>query len=216
MPRIRTFKPECRQHRKVGALSDRDFRLWFGMVLEADDEGRLVANSEQLRVLIWGYHPSVTVEDVENSLQALARQGLVRLYFARGVRYCVFTSWHDHQRINRPSPSKLPPPKQKLKSKFSEDSLSAHGGLTGDRKGTERKGSDLPVSERSVSPEREPRTLEAPVQPGTPRSAHALRNDGNQDPEHRKMIQAILEARGRNELSEAEARTKLAELGVLA
>ena len=42
MPRIRTLKPEHRQHRKVGALDHVSYRLWVGMILEADDEGRLV------------------------------------------------------------------------------------------------------------------------------------------------------------------------------
>ena len=41
MPRIRTLKPEHRQHRKLGPLDHLTYRLWVGMILEADDAGRL-------------------------------------------------------------------------------------------------------------------------------------------------------------------------------
>lgn len=103
------------------------------MILEADDEGRLVAEAEQLRVTIFGYHPKVTGAVVEDSLRALEGSGLIRLYAAGGVRYADFPSWHDHQRINRPTPSKLPP---------FLDSMRTHAGLTDDsrRKGMEGKG----------------------------------------------------------------------------
>jgi len=120
MPRIRSLKPEHRQHRKVGKLSDFLYRLWVGMVCEADDEGRLVADADQLRVLVFGYFPKVTVEDVEAALQALAEVGLIRLYTVAGVRYAELPSWRDHQRIDRPTPSKLP---------AYEPSAGSHGGL---------------------------------------------------------------------------------------
>jgi len=109
MARIRTLKPEHRQHRKTGALSHITYRLWVGMILEADDEGRLVCDADQLRVTIFGYHPNVRRAIVEGSLKELDDHHLVRLYIVEGVRYAWFPSWHDHQRIDRPQPSKLPP-----------------------------------------------------------------------------------------------------------
>jgi hypothetical protein len=72
VPRIRTLKPEALQHRKVGRLNDRQFRLWVGMLTQADDEGRLVADAEQLRLQVFGYHPRVTARDVDAALDALA------------------------------------------------------------------------------------------------------------------------------------------------
>ena len=108
MPRIRSLKPEHRQHRKIGPLAHVTYRLWIGMLLEADDEGRLVCDAEQLRVTIFGYHPSVRRTVVEGSLRELEGVGLIRLYVAAGVRYACFPSWHDHQKIDRKQPSKLP------------------------------------------------------------------------------------------------------------
>jgi hypothetical protein len=108
MPRIRTLKPEHRQHRKVGPLSHVAYRLWVGMILEADDHGRLVCDAEQLRVLIFGYHPKTTTALVERALGELVTPGLIRLYVSEGRRYADFPSWADHQRIDRKQPSRLP------------------------------------------------------------------------------------------------------------
>ena len=48
MPRIRSLKPEHKQHRRVGMLTDLQYRLWVGLITEADDDGRLVGNTSQL------------------------------------------------------------------------------------------------------------------------------------------------------------------------
>lgn len=108
MPRIRSFKPEWRQHPIRGRFSDRVDRLWRGMIVEADDEGRLVCHPAQLRVLIWGYHPDVTDEDVEAAILELEASGEIRLYEVKGVRYADLPTWREDQTISHPSKSKLP------------------------------------------------------------------------------------------------------------
>lgn len=112
MPRIRTLKPEHRQHRKVGKLSHIAYRLWIGMILEADDEGRLICDAEQLRVVVFGYHPKVSVQTTEAAIQELAESGLVRTYTSEHVRYADLPSWKDHQRIDHPTKSVLPSPSE--------------------------------------------------------------------------------------------------------
>lgn len=108
MPRIRTLKPEHRQHRKVGKLSDRTYRLWVGMLCEADDDGRLICDAEHLRVTVFGYHPRVSSQAVEGAVQELSGAGLIRTYTVEGVRYADFPSWEDHQVINKRRKSQLP------------------------------------------------------------------------------------------------------------
>lgn len=110
MPRIRTLKPEAPQHRKIGRLSIHARWLWVVMITQADDQGRLVADAQQLRLWAFGYDLEVTNEAVDLWLEEVAKTGLVRLYTVKHVRYCVFDSWRDHQRIDRPTPSKLPDP----------------------------------------------------------------------------------------------------------
>lgn len=111
-PRIRTLKPEAPQHRKVGRLKDRAFRLWIVMITQADDEGRLIADAGQLRIQTFGYHQDVTERNVDEALREIAGTGLVVLYDVRGIRYAWFPSWSEHQRIHvrHFTPSKLPPP----------------------------------------------------------------------------------------------------------
>ena len=121
MPRIRTVKPEALQHRKIGRLSIWARWLWLGMVTQADDEGRLVADPGQLRLLVFGYDDDMTAAKVSDLLAEIAATGLIVLYAVNGVPYACFPSWPDHQRINRPTPSRLP---------AYEASLKTHGGLT--------------------------------------------------------------------------------------
>lgn len=157
MPRIRSIKPEALQHRKVGRLSDRAFRLWVAMITLADDEGRLIADADHLRFMTWGYHPKVTTAMVVNALTEIERQGLIRLYHRDGTGYADFPSWGDHQRIHKDhfSPSKIP--------KYLECGTGTvpvqdpDGTCTGliplDRIGSDRNGSETTLS-GTVAPDR--------------------------------------------------------------
>lgn len=139
MPRIRTLKPEHRQHRKVGKLSDRAYRLWVSMILEADDHGRLVAESEYLRAVTWPYQAPAHTR-VKEALDEIAGVGLIHLYRCGDTAYAEFPSWGDHQRVQHPSQSKLPPPDSGILMKPHE----ASGTFQGEGKGSERKGTELP------------------------------------------------------------------------
>ena len=151
MPRIRTLKPEALQHRKVGKLTDRQFRLWVGMITQADDDGRLVAEPEQIRVQFFAYHTRVKTTEIATALEAIADVGLIGLYSANNVRYAYFPSWVDHQRIHscHYTPSRLPAPRQsgtapgQVPNRYGTDTAGS------DRKGKDqdRKGSATPAQD---------------------------------------------------------------------
>ena len=107
MARIRTIKPDSLQHRKVGRLSDRAFRLWICCLTQADDDGRLICDYEQLRILEFGYQ-KMPIGAIRDALQEIVSLGLLRIYSHGGEEYIDFPSWGDHQRIDRKTPSKLP------------------------------------------------------------------------------------------------------------
>lgn len=109
MPRIRSLKPEHRAHRKVGPLSDREYRLWVSMVLESDDEGRFLCDASQLRAQTWPYH-DIDLTEVEAAIQAVAKLKSIRLYRVGKTRYGCFPSWGDHQHPKYPQKSTTPPP----------------------------------------------------------------------------------------------------------
>lgn len=109
MPRIRSLKPEHRQHRKIGPLSHFDYRLWVGLLFEVDDAGRMVYDPLQVRASVFPYYRNLKVEAVVLGVVRLAELGLVRVYQVAGVKYLEFPSWLDHQKIDHPTGSKLPP-----------------------------------------------------------------------------------------------------------
>lgn len=159
MPRIRTLKPEHRQHRKVGRLSDREYRLWVGLILEADDEGRLVEDLGALRLAVFGYHHNVTEQQVDAALAALDSLGLIRRYIVEPSTNLIdLPSWHDHQRIDRPRPSLLQPydTSSSIRRTFDESSPTPRADLIGsDRIGKDRKGTSGLGAEAPSPPARE-------------------------------------------------------------
>jgi len=133
------------------------------MLVEADDDGRLVADPAQLRALIFAYHPKVAVSHVVDGIETMAAVGLIKLYTAGETRYVQFPSWRDHQRIHRDhyTPSKLPPPldcgtgtaqvpQEGGTSTVPVQDTGGTGTAGSDRIGEDRKGSDRRGKEGSV------------------------------------------------------------------
>jgi uncharacterized phage protein (TIGR02220 family) len=165
MARIRTLKPEHKFHRKVGPLSDRAYRLWIGLLTEADDAGRLSGDLPQLLGLIFPYQRALKPLDLQKALDELTTAGLLRAYTVQGTPHLAFPSWTDHQRINRPYPSSIPPPiddSLNVHGTLREDSVSDHGTLPPEWNGMEGKGRErsivgLPPDDVSGTPVHESR-----------------------------------------------------------
>lgn len=126
MARIRSIKPEYWQDFRLAEELTRDQRLFYiGLWNEADDEGRFMAHPRRLLGAIFPYDRDLTDEFIEDSLSALARTGRLVRYEVDGEPYGQLTKFRHHQRINRPSPSKLPSPPTSI-----EDSVKPHGGIS--------------------------------------------------------------------------------------
>lgn len=108
MSRIRTIKPEFWASPKVGRVS-RDARLCLlGLLNEADDEGRLIDSPRRLLGVLFSYDIDLDDEDVDALLNELARARLIYRYEVDGFEY-IEVHGFDHQRIDKPKPSRLPP-----------------------------------------------------------------------------------------------------------
>lgn len=108
-PRIRTIKPEMWQDERIGALT-RDARvLLLGMVTLADDEGRFRARRS---ILVGHVLPADddAFESVDGWVAEIREQGIVLFYVVDATPYGAFRHWRRHQKINKPTPSELPPP----------------------------------------------------------------------------------------------------------
>lgn len=126
MARIRSIKPEFWTDFRMAQELTRDQRLFYiGLWNEADDEGRFLAHPRRLLGAILPYERDITEAFIEDSLSTLADTGRVVLYVVDGEPYGELVKFKDHQRINRPSASKIPcPPKD------SSHSMSPHGAVS--------------------------------------------------------------------------------------
>lgn len=107
MARIRTIKPEFPQSESMGRVS-RDARLCFvQMWTLADDEGRLRGNSRMLASLLFPYDDDAP-DLIDSWLAELDDEGCVIRYIADGSTYIQITNWLSHQKIDKPSSSKIP------------------------------------------------------------------------------------------------------------
>ena len=109
MPRIRTIKPEFPQSESMGNVS-REARLCFIMLWTlSDDSGRLRGSSRMLASLLFPYDNDAPAL-IDGWLGELEREGCIVRYSAAGAAYVAIANWLDHQKIDKPSRSKLPSP----------------------------------------------------------------------------------------------------------
>lgn len=109
MARIRTIKPEFPHSESMGKVS-RDARLCFIMLFTlADDEGRLRGNSRMLASLLFPYDDDAKSKIDKWLEELVAVESIVR-YQCEGDSFIEIAKWLSHQKIDKPSKSKLPAP----------------------------------------------------------------------------------------------------------
>ncbi|MET9429068.1 hypothetical protein [Streptomyces sp. NPDC003036] len=109
MARIRTIKPEAFVSESLAAVSLTAERTFFGLLTQADDQGRHRDHAAIIAGQLWVLRPEHTPADVEKDLAQLADAGLICRYKGPDdKRYLHIVTWRQHQKINRPSTSRLP------------------------------------------------------------------------------------------------------------
>lgn len=138
MARIRTVKPEFWTNEDLAEVSEPARLLAIGLLNHSDDEGYFKANKSLIKAVVFPLsEPSVSIQ---GCLKQLSSVGYIRLFKGSdGKDYGKVVNFESHQRVNRPTPSKI-----KGMDSGSDDSLSIHGGLIEDSppegKGKEGKG----------------------------------------------------------------------------
>jgi hypothetical protein len=110
MARIRTIKPEFWTSLTVTSLPLPVRLTFIGLWNFSDDVGRSVLEPRLIKAAIWPLDDEITAADIGGHLAALARVGLVQLYQVEDRQYIQVSSWTEHQRVEKPRPSQLPPP----------------------------------------------------------------------------------------------------------
>lgn len=138
--RIRTIKPEFPQSESMGRVS-RESRLCFILLFTlADDSGRLRGNSRMLASLLYPYDDDAR-KHIDSWLNELSKEGCIVKYESDGDQYIELSQWSKHQKIDKPTASKIPPPSEdsrgfaRIREVSSEDSIKE--GIK------ERKGKDM-------------------------------------------------------------------------
>jgi len=106
MARIRTIKPEFWTDEKVVELSAFARLLFIGLWNFCDDDGRVAFSPRRLKMQIF---PSDTL-DIELLFKELASSRLVEIYIVSEVSYIQVSGFSKHQKIDKRSVSKIPPP----------------------------------------------------------------------------------------------------------
>ncbi|MBM3862265.1 MAG: hypothetical protein FJ395_21800, partial [Verrucomicrobia bacterium] len=115
--RIRCIKPEFWADEQIASWPPLSRLAYVALWNEADDSGRLRANSIYLKSRLFPYD-DLNMAEV---LRPVIESGKLIQYEVDGQRYGYLPRFNSHQVVNRPSPSKLPAP---------PDSVNTHGALT--------------------------------------------------------------------------------------
>ncbi|KOX23389.1 phage or prophage related protein [Streptomyces sp. NRRL F-6491] len=140
--RIRTIKPEAFSSESLAAVSLSAERTFFGLLTQADDQGRFRDQAAVIAGQLWPLRREHGPEAVEDDLIQLDGAGLICRYEgADGKRYLHIVTFAKHQKINRPSGVRTPPcpqhdlgiprePSPQMRGALAETSGSRPGGLT--------------------------------------------------------------------------------------
>jgi hypothetical protein len=104
--RIRTIKPEFWQDEKIASLPFITRLVYISLWNESDDEGRLRGSPVYLKSVLFPYDDI----DMAGELTSLSNHGVIIKYSVRQQSYLFLPNFGRHQRINRPSASRLPDP----------------------------------------------------------------------------------------------------------
>lgn len=105
----RIIKESLCDSEKIAALSDFEFRLWVGLITQADDAGRGDARPAIIKGRVFPFRERLSIKDIDAALQVLAAKGCVSLYTVDGKPYFLFPGWVKHQRVRDCKP-KYPEP----------------------------------------------------------------------------------------------------------
>uniref|UniRef100_A0AAU2K1F5 Uncharacterized protein n=1 Tax=Streptomyces sp. NBC_00049 TaxID=2903617 RepID=A0AAU2K1F5_9ACTN len=109
MARIRTIKPEAFLSEDLASVDVTAMVTFFGLLTQADDNGRFLAHPAIIAGVLWPLRAEHAPANVANDLEQLEAAGLICRYTGcDGKNYLHFVTWDKHQKIDRPSASRMP------------------------------------------------------------------------------------------------------------
>lgn len=105
----RILKESIRESETIDSLSWFEEVLFYRLIVSCDDYGRYDARPAIVKNKLFPLKENLTIKNVSNALNALARVGLVTLYEFEGKPFLFLPTWEEHQTI-RAKRSKYPDP----------------------------------------------------------------------------------------------------------
>jgi len=109
MPRIRTIKPDAFKSESLSAVSRGARWTFAGLWTYCDDDGLGRAEPRLIKAELYPLDDSTTAADVDSDMNELIDAGCLHTYMSGGKVFIHIPGFRRHQRINRPTPSTLPP-----------------------------------------------------------------------------------------------------------
>lgn len=89
--------------------------IFIGIFSNADDQGRGRAKSAYLKSVLFPYDENLRVSDVDKALSEISKHMSISFYELDGNEYYLLDNWDKWQRVDRPTPSVIPPPDERCK-----------------------------------------------------------------------------------------------------
>jgi hypothetical protein len=158
MARIRTIKPAFFRDLGVAALPIPTRLTYIGLWTYVDDAGRGVDDARLIKAELWPLDDKYTLRKVSNDLEMLAAFGRICRYQGQPAALLLHIVHWDHQKINHPQPSRMPPCTFPGHSRNIPGTIPPEGkGRDMERKGTGEGGNGRPAAQgRPPFPGREP------------------------------------------------------------
>lgn len=109
MGRIRTIKPEFPDSETIGHLSREARLLFIQLWTIADDYGKSRAASRMLASRLYPYDDDAPTL-IEGWLSELEKQNAIIRYKVDGSSYLQIVNWDKHQKVDKPTKSRIPDP----------------------------------------------------------------------------------------------------------
>ena len=124
MARKRMISPEIWESSSFSKLSDFAKLVFIGLISQADDDGKGKASPNIIRSKLFPDGEEKRVTDIKKALSEIALRMSITFYEVDGESFYILTNWHSWQKIDRPTPSKIPNPPQ------SENKVGGRGRFT--------------------------------------------------------------------------------------
>jgi len=106
----RVIAPEIFDDEWAGRLSDREYRIWTGLIARiADDQGRFIDNAVVVRSRLYPYQ-DVPAADVQAALDRFVADGKLHRYELDGKTLLQIVNWWRHQKPRWAARSAWSPP----------------------------------------------------------------------------------------------------------